>query len=69
VGGSTLKLGLEIRNLFNHRNVLTGYYLTGSPTDPGTSSWYSYSSSYWDSRNNNNFGLSRTIKFTSEISF
>jgi hypothetical protein len=64
-----LRFRMEIRNLFNRRNVLTGYYLTGSPTNPGTSSWYSYSSSYWDSRNNNNFALSRLLYFGLEMLF
>lgn len=52
---------LEVKNLFDTETVLAGYTRTGSPTNPGTSSYYTLSSTYWDSRNNNNFGLRRSI--------
>ncbi len=54
---------LEVRNLLDTETVLSGYTRTGSPTNPGTSSYYTLSSTYWDSRNNNNFGLRRSIYF------
>lgn len=56
-----MRVFLEVKNLFNTETVLSGYTLTGSPTNPGTASYYTRSSTYWDSRNNNNFGLWRTI--------
>lgn len=65
--GQDIKLTFEVKNLFDHENILSGYTRTGSPTDPGTSSWYTLSSSYWDSRNNNNFALSRTMLFGLEM--
>ncbi|MBT4715663.1 MAG: TonB-dependent receptor [Candidatus Marinimicrobia bacterium] len=65
--GQDLKLTLEVKNLFDRKNILSGYTRTGSATDPGTSSWYTLSSTYWDSRNNNNYALSRTILFGLEI--
>jgi len=60
---------LQIKNLFDNKNVLSGYTLTGSPTNPGTSSYFTRSSSYWDSRNNNNFDLPRTIYLGIEVQF
>jgi outer membrane receptor protein involved in Fe transport len=60
---------LQIKNLFDTQNVLSGYTLTGSATDPGTSTYYTLSSSYWDSRNNNNFKISRTIYLGIELQF
>ena len=57
----SMRMFLEVKNLFNTETVLSGYTLTGSPTNPGTSSYYTRSSTYWDSRNNNNFGLWRSI--------
>jgi len=57
----SMRIFLEVKNLFNTETVLSGYTLTGSPTNPGTASYYTRSSTYWDSRNNNNFGLWRTI--------
>ncbi len=59
----------QVKNIFDRKNVISGYTLTGSPTNPGTSSFYTRSSTYWDSRNNNNFGLPRTIYFGLEIQF
>jgi len=56
-----LRTYIEVKNLLDSEIVLSGYSLTGSPTNPGTSSYYTLSSSYWDSRNNNNFGLRRSI--------
>lgn len=64
-----IKYGVEIKNLFDRLNVLTGYTRTGSATDPGTSSWYTSSSTYWDSRNNNNFGMRRSIRFIMDYSW
>ncbi len=55
------RIYLEVKNLFDTEIVLTGYTRTGSPTNPGTSSYYTLSSTYWDSRNNNNFGLRRSV--------
>jgi hypothetical protein len=60
---------IQVKNLFDARNVLSGYTLTGSATDPGTSGYYTYSSTYWDSRNNNNFKMARTIYLGIEIQF
>jgi len=62
-----LRMFVEVKNLFDRKNVLTGYSLTGSPTNPGTSTYYSRSSSYWDSRNNNNFALRRLVYFGLEL--
>ncbi len=59
----------EVKNLFDRKNVLTGYTRTGSPTNPGTASYYTYSSTYWDSRNNNNFALRRLVYVGLEIIF
>ncbi len=59
----------QVKNIFDTKNVISGYTLTGSPTNPGTSSFYTRSSTYWDSRNNNNFGLPRTIYFGLEVQF
>lgn len=63
LAGQDVKLTFEVKNLFDTNNILSGYTRTGSPTDPGTSSWYTLSSSYWDSRNNNNYAISRTMLF------
>lgn len=60
---------LQVKNLFDRKNVVTGYTRTGSPTNPGTASYYTLSSTYWDSRNNNNFGLPRTVYLGIEIFF
>ncbi len=60
---------LQVKNLFDRKNVIVGYTRTGSATNPGTSSYYTRSSTYWDSRNNNNFGLPRTIYLGVEILF
>lgn len=60
---------VEIKNLFDRKNVLTGYSRTGSPVNPGTSSYYTRSSTYWDSRNNNNFALSRLVYFGLDMMF
>lgn len=60
---------LQVRNIFDTENVVSGYTLTGSATDPGTSSYYTRSSSYWDSRNNNNFGERRTFYIGFEFLF
>ena len=58
---------LEVKNLFDRKNVLTGYTRTGSPTNPGTASYYTRSSTYWDSRNNNNFAIRRSVYLGLEI--
>jgi len=60
---------LQVKNLFDTKNVISGYTRTGSATNPGTSSYYTRSSTYWDSRNNNNFGLPRTIYLGLEMQF
>jgi outer membrane receptor protein involved in Fe transport len=60
---------LQVKNLFDTKNVLQGYSLTGSATDPGTSTYYTRTSSYWDSRNNNNFKMARTIYLGIELQF
>jgi outer membrane receptor protein involved in Fe transport len=67
VFGQQLRAFLEIKNLLDNKNVLSGYTLTGSATNPGTSSYYTRSSSYWDSRNNNNFALRRIFYLGLEI--
>ena len=59
----------EIKNLFDRKNVLDGYTRTGSATNPGTASYQTRSSTYWDSRNNNNFALRRTIYMGLEFIF
>ncbi len=59
----------EVKNLFDRKNVISGYTRTGSATNPGTASYYTKSSTYWDSRNNNNFGLPRTVYLGVEIHF
>ncbi len=64
-----LRMFVEVKNLFDRKNVLTGYTRTGSATNPGTSSYYTYSSTYWDSRNNNNFALRRLIYWGLEVIF
>jgi len=63
ISGQDVKLTFDVKNLFDYENILSGYTRTGSPTDPGTSSWYTLSSTYWDSRNNNNYAISRTMLF------
>ena len=60
---------VEVKNLLDRKNVLTGYTLTGSATNPGTSTYYSRSSTYWDSRNNNNFALRRLVYVGLEMIF
>ena len=60
---------LQVKNIFDRKNVITGYTRTGSATNPGTSSYYTRSSTYWDSRNNNNFGLPRTLYLGFELIF
>lgn len=69
VFGQRLRASFEVKNLFDRKNVLTGYTRTGSATNPGTASYYTRSSSYWDSRNNNNFALRRTFYFGLEFLF
>ncbi len=69
VFGSKWRAFVEVKNVLDHKNVLTGYTRTGSPTNPGTSSYYTRSSTYWDSRNNNNFALSRLVYFGLEFIF
>ncbi|MEN8192688.1 MAG: TonB-dependent receptor [Bacteroidota bacterium] len=56
-----MRMFLEVKNLLDSKTVIDGYTRTGSPTDPGTASYYTRSSTYWDSRNNNNFGLRRSV--------
>ncbi|MCK5520245.1 MAG: TonB-dependent receptor, partial [Candidatus Marinimicrobia bacterium] len=56
-----IQVYFEVKNLLNRQNIITGYTLTGSPENPGTSDYYTRSSTYWDSRNNNNYGLERII--------
>ncbi len=63
------RMFFEIKNVFDRKNVLTGYTRTGSATDPGTAAYYTYSSTYWDSRNNNNFGLRRLFYLGLEVIF
>jgi len=63
------RAGIEIRNLLDRKNPLTGYTRTGSAENPGTSSWYTLSSSYWDSRNNNNYGMPRNMHLFLELEF
>jgi len=67
--GQRFRMFLEVKNLFDRKNVLTGYTRTGSPTNPGTASYYTYSSIYWDSRNNNNFALRRLVYWGLEVIF
>ncbi|MCK5520695.1 MAG: hypothetical protein KAI81_06255, partial [Candidatus Marinimicrobia bacterium] len=56
-----IQVYLEVKNLLNRQNIISGYTLTGSAVNPGTSTYYTLSSTYWDSRNNNNYGLERII--------
>ncbi len=67
--GQRFRAFLEVKNLFDRKNVLTGYTRTGSATNPGTASYYSRSSTYWDSRNNNNFALRRLVYWGLEVIF
>ncbi|MEA1987515.1 MAG: TonB-dependent receptor [Candidatus Marinimicrobia bacterium] len=60
---------LEVKNIFDRKNMMSGYTKTGSATDPGTASYYTMSSTYWDSRNNNNFAMRRSIYFGVETIF
>lgn len=60
---------LQIKNLLDTKNVISGYTKTGSATNPGTASYYTRSSTYWDSRNNNNFDIRRTIYLGFELHF
>ena len=69
IWGSRLRAFIEVKNLFDRKNVLTGYTRTGSSEDPGTASYYTRSSTYWDSRNNNNYALRRTVYFGLEFIF
>lgn len=69
VNNQSLMTYLVIKNLLNRKNVLTGYSLTGSASDPGTASYYTLSSTYWDSRNNNNYSLARIIYWGIEYVF
>ncbi|NOY78730.1 MAG: hypothetical protein GXO76_12775 [Calditrichaeota bacterium] len=58
-----------MKNLFDRENVMTGYYLTGSPEDPGTSRYYTLSSTYWNSRNVMHYRLRRLVNFGIEYGF
>lgn len=68
LSGNRFQLFIEIKNLLDTENIITGYYRTGSATNPGTSTFYTRSSSYWDSRIKNNFALRRLIYWGLEIS-
>ena len=66
IGGVKAVLFSEAKNIFNRANVLVGYERTGDPFDPGTSTYdpeNGRSSTYWDSRNNNNFAQWRQVEF------
>jgi len=63
LGGQKFRFSLQIKNLFDRKNIVTGYYRTGDPEDPGTSSYYTQSSSYWNSRNFAHYRLRRLIYF------
>ncbi|MBC8186531.1 TonB-dependent receptor [candidate division KSB1 bacterium] len=63
------RLSIQIKNLFDQKNIMTGYYQTGDPEDPGTSSYYTLSSSYWNSRNLSHYRLRRIIYFGLEYLF
>lgn len=65
----TFRLSMQVKNLFDRKNIMTGYYRTGDPEDPGTSSYYTLSSSYWNARNLANYRLRRIIYFGLEYLF
>ncbi len=64
-----LRAYMQVKNLFDRKNVMTGYYRTGDPEDPGTSSYYTLSSTYWNSRNVMHYRLRRLIYFGLEYTF
>ncbi len=64
-----LRAYVQVKNLFDRKNVMTGYYRTGDPEDPGTSSYYRLSSTYWNSRNVMHYRLRRLVYFGLEYSF
>ena len=69
IRGHRLRLHLQVRNLFDRKNVMTGYYRTGDPEDPGTSSYYTMSSTYWNSRNVMHYRLRRLLYWGIEYQF
>ncbi|NOZ56696.1 MAG: hypothetical protein GXO73_07915, partial [Calditrichaeota bacterium] len=69
VRGLRLRFHVQVRNLFDRKNVMTGYTRTGDPEDPGTSSYYTMSSTYWNSRNVMHYRLRRLIYWGLEIQF
>ncbi len=60
--GLTYSAFLQVRNIFDRKNVLEGYTRTGSATDPG-GAYSSYSATRMDGVSINNFGPRRTITF------
>lgn len=60
--GLTYSIFTSIRNIFDRKNVIDGYERTGSPTDPG-GIYTTYSATYMDGINVNNFGPRRSINF------
>ncbi len=67
--GRRFRLYLQAKNLFDRKNIMTGYYRTGDPEDPGTSSYYTLSSTYWNSRNVMHYRLRRLIYWGLEYLF
>lgn len=59
---------MDIRNIFDRENVMTGYSRTGSPTDPGDV-YQEYSSTYMDGISFNNFGARRSMSFGMRLLF
>jgi len=68
-GSRKMRLYALVKNLFDRKNIMTGYYLTGSPEDPGTSRYYTLSSTYWNSRNVMHYRLRRLVNFGIEYGF
>ncbi len=67
--GQKIRLSVQVKNLFDRKNIITGYYRTGDPEVPGTSSYYTLSSTYWNSRNLSHYRLRRLIYFGLEYLF
>jgi len=60
--GLTYSAFLQVRNIFDRKNVMEGYTRTGSATDPG-GAYSSYSATRMDGISVNNFGPRRSVTF------
>ncbi len=66
--GLTYSAFLQVRNLFDRKNVMDGYTNTGSATDPG-GLYSEYSATRMDGISINNFGPRRSVTFGLRITF